>query len=89
MSSRRRLVLMDHFPRAIALLTDGMVKGKATHKSDHAWKEMTPAQIESHMVGHFSGWMESKDDDPSTWDEDHLRNMVCRAMMLLEMREKQ
>ena len=95
MSSRIRLILMDHFPRAIALITEAMKKGETT-PHDKPWKEMTEEEIYSHMTGHRLSYAMRRSirrhheqmGIPEFDDEDHLLHMICRDLMLLEKREK-
>ncbi len=82
MSARRNLILMRHFPRAIAAVTQGMKDGADTHEADEAWKQLDVSDLITHLSGHYVQFLQGNKD------EDHLRNMICRALMVLEMREK-
>ena len=48
---------------------------------DKPWEEMTEEELTHHFIQHANGyyWREG--------GEDHLVNMICRGMMLLEKRE--
>lgn len=87
MSSRIQLILIDHFPRAIGLITEAMKKGETT-THDKPWKEMSVAEIDYHFEKHYAAFLEEDFTGRKT-GEDDLLHCLCRGLMLLEKREKE
>lgn len=46
------------------------------------WRDLTKQQLITHFLDHWCGYIEERED------EDHLGNMACRVLMLLQLREE-
>jgi hypothetical protein len=73
------MTLERHFPLALREAARIMDEGEKTH--DTHWGQETWAYIEHHLDGHYEAY---KAND---FTEDHLGHLLCRVLMLVEMKE--
>lgn len=74
-------LLEKHFPLALRLAAKVMDEGAKTHDGD--WADLEWNDIEGHMEGHFEGYT------TNDFTEDHLANLLCRVLMLVELKERE